>query len=54
MFLVGQDGGEGVPGTVDDGDVEVLVTGAAGLSGSIAVDATAGLTMRARRLIQSG
>ena len=43
MGLVGQDGGESDPALVVDGDVERLAAGAAGLAGTVAVNAVAGL-----------
>ncbi len=43
MLLAGQDGGEGEPAVVIDGDVQVLVACASGLASAIAVDAVAGL-----------
>jgi len=42
MLLVGQDGGEGDPGVVVDGDVEVLVSCAACLASAVTMDAMAG------------
>ncbi len=50
VLLIGQDGGEADAAVIVDGDVEILVAGAAGFAGAVAVDAVAG-TMRARRLI---
>ena len=43
MGLVGQDGGEGDPRVVVDGDVQILVAGAARLFRAVAMHAMAGL-----------
>jgi hypothetical protein len=43
VLLIGQDGGEGQPGMVVDGDVEIFVAGAAGLLGAVSVEPMARL-----------